>query len=104
MSPSINLFTHRIQRQRALWIGTKITKALFTGVFAKNTEDSSFRGGKAPESEYLFTEQFKLIGRNVENTQVLSKNFLDLLNGNVDLLTPITTKILKQHRTYRSDW
>lgn len=103
-SPTINLFTHRIQRQRALWIGAKIMADLFSGDPVRNTEASGFRGGNAPKGEYLVTEQFKLIGRNVENTQDLSKNFLNLLNGDVDLLTSITTTILKEHQTDRSDW
>jgi hypothetical protein len=104
ISPTINLFTHRIQREKAIWIGAKVTKNLFTGKAVVNPPKTGWRGNSSPPGEWLHTEQFKLIGRNVEDTEALSQKFLDLLNDNIELLPSITPAILENYRTERRFW
>ena len=104
ISPTINLFTHRIQREKAIWIGAKVTKNLFTGKAVVNPPKTGWRGNSSPPGEWLHTEQFKLIGRNVEDTEALSQKFFDLLNDNIELLPSITPAILENYRTERRFW
>ncbi len=96
---SMYLFFDRAARERALWIGGDMGARNFFGDIAKRAANAStsLQGKRSVRYYEIPPDNFKLIGKNSETTEVLGRRLIDAIEGEGDL-PDVTAKTLLDSR------